>query len=64
MENVKNKQVRSISVDSEIYCKFRTICIEKGLIMSVQFDHMMAKFIKEYENFSSAADNSKESKNN
>lgn len=47
MEKAKTKQIRSISVDSDIYSVFRTICITKGLIMSVQFEHMMVKFIVE-----------------
>jgi len=47
MEKEKTKQIRSISVDSDIYSVFRTICITKGLIMSVQFEHMMVKFIEE-----------------
>ena len=48
MEKEKTKQIRSISVDSEIYNRFRTICTADGLIMSVQFERMMEKFIEGY----------------
>ena len=64
MENEKIKQTRSISVDNEIYNRFRTICTEKGLIMSVQFEHMMEKFIRENDDNSNVPDNTGESKNN
>ena len=48
MEKEKTKQIRSISVDSAIYNRFRTICNTEGLIMSVQFQRMMEKFIEGY----------------
>ena len=48
MEKEKTKQIRSISVDSETYYKFRTICTIQGYIMSVQFEKMMEKFIADY----------------
>jgi hypothetical protein len=48
MEKGKTKQVRSISVDHEIYDKFKTICTVRGLIMSIQFEIMMQKFIEDY----------------
>jgi len=64
MENTKAKQIRSISVNVTIYERFRNICSEKGLIGSVQIEHMMAKFINENEDYSNVVENSKESKNN
>ena len=63
MEKEKTKQIRSISVDSDVYSVFRTICITKGLIMSVQFEHMMVKFIVENQNGIDALYNPKKDKN-
>lgn len=64
MENEKSKQVRSISVNTDIYNKFRTICTVKGLIMSVQFEHMMQVFIKDYTDKSDISQNPETTKNN
>ena len=63
MEKEKTKQIRSISVDSDIYSVFRAICITKGLIMSVQFEHMMVKFIVENQNGIDALYNPQKAKN-
>jgi hypothetical protein len=63
METQKTKQIRSISVDSDIYSMFRTICIMKGLIMSVQFEHMMVQFIEEQNESAQLLNKSTEYKN-
>ena len=47
MEKETPKLIRSISVNTNIYNLFRDICMTKGYVMSVQFEHMMSKFISE-----------------